>query len=102
MQLGNGVNGGVKWPFVSHFTGCKFCHAIGADPERVDSCLENFDKIYHFANDQVKKRPHIPRKLLTLFLDEPLTFASMNLTLLLSMCLIKCLLDRICWGRQRK
>ena len=56
MQLGNGVNGGVKWPFVSHFTGCKFCHAMGADPERYESCLENFDKIYHFAVDQVRSK----------------------------------------------
>ncbi|GAQ78946.1 Galactosyl transferase [Klebsormidium nitens] len=64
MQLGNGVNGGAKWPFVSHFTGCKFCHAQGADPERYDSCLENFDKIYHFAMDQVLRPLGLKHKVL--------------------------------------
>jgi xyloglucan 6-xylosyltransferase len=54
MQLGNGVNGpGSKWPFISHFTGCKFCHMQYGDDGKYEECLENFDKIYHFANNQV-------------------------------------------------
>ncbi|GAQ83721.1 Galactosyl transferase [Klebsormidium nitens] len=53
---GNGVTGPEgKWPFISHFTGCKFCHQQFGDDTRYDTCLENFDRIYHFANDQVLK-----------------------------------------------
>lgn len=62
---GNSVNGrGETWPFISHFTGCKFCHRQFGDDTRYDTCLEHFDEIYNFADNQVLQSVGLKHKTL--------------------------------------
>ncbi|GAQ82133.1 xylosyltransferase [Klebsormidium nitens] len=52
----DGAPGPSKWrPFISHFTGCKFCNMQDADAHegQVENCLTTFDRLYRFADDQV-------------------------------------------------
>ncbi|KAJ7515087.1 hypothetical protein O6H91_23G070600 [Diphasiastrum complanatum] len=45
-------NGKDKWPFITHFCGCKLCSGEYATWKSV-RCIENFERAYHFADNQV-------------------------------------------------
>ncbi|GAQ78944.1 hypothetical protein KFL_000210300 [Klebsormidium nitens] len=61
-QIGGGSSG-EKLPFTCHFNGCKFCHGHG-DAGREAACVDNFDRVYHYANDQVLKSLGLKHKVL--------------------------------------
>ncbi|PHT88301.1 Xyloglucan 6-xylosyltransferase 1 [Capsicum annuum] len=43
--------GDERWPFVTHFVGCKPCGSYGDYP--VESCLKNMERAFNFADNQV-------------------------------------------------
>lgn len=49
-------------PFISHFTGCKFCHVQFADEGQKEACLDTFDRLYRFADNQVLEKFRLRRK----------------------------------------
>ncbi|CAL5201860.1 unnamed protein product [Lathyrus oleraceus] len=45
--------GDERWPFVTHFVGCKPCGSYGDYP--VERCLSSMERAYNFADNQVLK-----------------------------------------------
>ncbi|CAK8565341.1 unnamed protein product [Lathyrus sativus] len=45
--------GDERWPFVTHFVGCKPCGSYGDYP--VEKCLSSMERAYNFADNQVLK-----------------------------------------------
>ncbi|KAG9132254.1 hypothetical protein Leryth_020552 [Lithospermum erythrorhizon] len=45
--------GDERWPFVTHFVGCKPCGSYGDYP--VEKCLKNMERAFNFADNQVLK-----------------------------------------------
>ncbi|KAL5722960.1 xyloglucan 6-xylosyltransferase [Ranunculus cassubicifolius] len=45
--------GDERWPFVTHFVGCKPCGSYGDYP--VERCLSSMERAYNFADNQVIK-----------------------------------------------
>ncbi|KAM7267247.1 hypothetical protein ACFE04_009413 [Oxalis oulophora] len=45
--------GDERWPFVTHFVGCKPCGSYGDYP--VERCLKSMERAYNFADNQVLK-----------------------------------------------
>lgn len=45
--------GDERWPFVTHFVGCKPCGIYGDYP--VERCLKSMERAFNFADDQVLK-----------------------------------------------
>ncbi|KAL2935287.1 putative xyloglucan 6-xylosyltransferase 5 [Bienertia sinuspersici] len=45
--------GDERWPFVTHFVGCKPCGSYGDYP--VEKCLKSMERAYNFADNQVFK-----------------------------------------------
>ncbi|WOL15667.1 hypothetical protein Cni_G24448 [Canna indica] len=43
--------GDERWPFVTHFVGCKPCGSYGDYP--VEKCLKNMERAFNFADNQV-------------------------------------------------
>lgn len=43
--------GDERWPFVTHFVGCKPCGSYGDYP--VDRCLKSMERAFNFADNQV-------------------------------------------------
>ncbi|KAJ7532793.1 hypothetical protein O6H91_13G020300 [Diphasiastrum complanatum] len=43
--------GDDRWPFVTHFVGCKPCGSYGDYP--VERCLKNMERAFNFADNQV-------------------------------------------------
>lgn len=46
--------GDERWPFVTHFVGCKPCK-LGATPEN-DECFKQMERAFNFADNQVLER----------------------------------------------
>jgi hypothetical protein len=44
----------VVKPFVKHFMGCQFCSGINA--EKAESCEDDFNKSWVYANAQVEEK----------------------------------------------
>jgi len=45
--------GDERWPFVTHFVGCKPCGSYGDYP--VEKCLKSMERAFNFADNQVLK-----------------------------------------------
>lgn len=45
--------GDERWPFVTHFVGCKSCSGYG--DYTFESCLKNMERAFNFADDQLLK-----------------------------------------------
>ncbi|XP_016487207.1 putative xyloglucan 6-xylosyltransferase 5 [Nicotiana tabacum] len=45
--------GDERWPFVTHFVGCKSCGSYGDYP--VEKCLKSMERAFNFADNQVLK-----------------------------------------------
>ncbi|CAL1381520.1 unnamed protein product [Linum trigynum] len=45
--------GDERWPFVTHFVGCKPCGSYGDYP--VEQCLKSMERAFNFADNQVLK-----------------------------------------------
>jgi len=45
--------GDKRWPFVTHFVGCKSCGSYGDYP--VERCLSSMERAFNFADNQVLK-----------------------------------------------
>ena len=43
--------GDERWPFVTHFVGCKPCGSYGDYP--VEKCLGSMERAFNFADNQV-------------------------------------------------
>ena len=43
--------GDERWPFVTHFVGCKPCGSYGDYP--VERCLKSMERAFNFADNQV-------------------------------------------------
>ncbi|KAG0620386.1 hypothetical protein M758_4G212200 [Ceratodon purpureus] len=49
-----GAGGGeYRWPFVTHFVGCKPCGKGGDESYAVDRCLKHMERAFNFADNQI-------------------------------------------------
>jgi xyloglucan 6-xylosyltransferase len=48
-----GGGGEYRWPFVTHFVGCKFCGKGGDGSYPVDRCLKHMERAFNFADNQI-------------------------------------------------
>jgi xyloglucan 6-xylosyltransferase len=44
---------GEKWPFVTHFVGCKPCAKDGHGSYKLSMCLSQMERAYNFADNQI-------------------------------------------------
>ena len=54
MEKGSpGGAGEFRWPFVTHFVGCKPCGKGGEESYAVDRCLKHMERAFNFADNQI-------------------------------------------------
>jgi xyloglucan 6-xylosyltransferase len=55
MEFGKPGGGGdqYRWPFVTHFVGCKPCGTDGKDSYAIDRCIKHMMRAYNFADNQI-------------------------------------------------
>ncbi|XP_024372288.1 probable xyloglucan 6-xylosyltransferase 3 [Physcomitrium patens] len=55
MELGprGGEKNSFRWPFVTHFVGCKPCGRDGTSHYATDRCLKHMERAFNFADNQI-------------------------------------------------
>ena len=48
--------GDERWPFVTHFTGCKPCKLGASEDGENDECFKQMERAFNFADNQVLEK----------------------------------------------